>query len=53
MQEGFVFDHGDFNVKMKPLRVEGAPEESFWSGLKTTNKAMFTVRAIAARSVII
>jgi predicted nucleic-acid-binding Zn-ribbon protein len=45
MQEGFVFDHGDFNVKMKPVRVEGAPEESFWSGLKTTNKAMFTVRA--------
>jgi hypothetical protein len=45
MQEGFVFDRGDYSVKMKPVWVEGAPEESFWSGLKTKNKTMYTVRA--------
>lgn len=45
MQEGFVFDRGDYSVKMKPVWVEGAPEESFWSGLKTKDKEMFTVRA--------
>lgn len=45
MQEGFVLDHGDYQVKMKPIWVEGAPEESFWTGLKTKNRAMYTVRA--------
>jgi predicted nucleic-acid-binding Zn-ribbon protein len=45
MQEGFVFDRGDHNIKTMPVRVEGAPEESFRRGLKTKNKQMFTVRA--------
>jgi hypothetical protein len=45
MQEGFVFDRGDYNMKTKPVWVEGVPEESFWSGLKTKGRQMFTVRA--------
>jgi predicted nucleic-acid-binding Zn-ribbon protein len=45
MQEGFVLDRGDYNIKTKPVWVEGAPEESFWSGLKTKDRRMFTVRA--------
>ena len=45
MQEGFVFDRGDYNIKTMPVWVEGAPEESFWNGLKTKNKQMFTVRS--------
>jgi len=44
MQEGLVFDRGDYNMKLKPVWVEGAPEKSFWSGLKTKGKRMFTVR---------
>jgi predicted nucleic-acid-binding Zn-ribbon protein len=45
MQEGVILDRGDYNYKMKQVWVEGAPEESFWSGLKTKNKKMFAVRA--------
>jgi hypothetical protein len=54
MREGFVFDRDDRGIKMKSVWIEGVPEESFRSGLKTKDKAMFSVRApIAARSVII
>jgi predicted nucleic-acid-binding Zn-ribbon protein len=45
MQEGFVIDHGDYQVKMESIWVEGKPEKSFWSGLKTKNREMYTVRA--------
>lgn len=45
MQEGFVLDHGDLNYKMQPVWIEGAPEESFWSGLKTKNRQALSVRA--------
>jgi predicted nucleic-acid-binding Zn-ribbon protein len=45
MQEGFVLDHGDYNIKIQPVWIEGAPEESFWSGLKTSGRNAFNVRA--------
>jgi hypothetical protein len=45
MQEGFVVDRGDYQIKMESVWVEGVPEESFWSGLKTKNRLALTVRA--------
>lgn len=45
MHEGFVIDRGDYHIKMESVWVEGKPEASFWSGLKTKDRAMFTVRA--------
>ena len=44
--EGFVFDRGDYNVRMQQTWVEGAPESSTWSGLKTSDRAIFNVRAM-------
>jgi len=45
MKEGFVLDRGDYNVKMASFWVEGEPENSFWSGLKTSNRDAFRVQA--------
>jgi len=45
MSEGFVIDHGDYQIKQEQIWVTGAPEASFWSGLKTSNRDAFTVRA--------
>jgi predicted nucleic-acid-binding Zn-ribbon protein len=45
MTEGFVLDHGDYNYKMTARWIEGKPEESFWSGLKTSNRNAFLVQA--------
>ena len=46
MQGGFVIDHGDMQYKQQQIWVEGNPESSFWSGLKTSGRAAFNVRAL-------
>jgi predicted nucleic-acid-binding Zn-ribbon protein len=45
MSEGFVIDHGDYQVKQQQIWVEGEPQASFWSGLKTSGKQAYNVRA--------
>ena len=35
MDAGYVMDHTDHSVGAVPQWVEGAPEKSFWTGLKT------------------
>ncbi len=45
MREGFVLDVGDYQVKQQQIWIEGEPETSFWSGLKTKNRAAFHVKA--------
>ena len=45
MVEGFIIDHGDYSIKQQQIWVEGAPEASFWSGIKTSGRNAFNVRA--------
>ena len=35
---GFIFDRGHYDYKQQQLWVEGEPEESFWSGIKTSDR---------------
>jgi uncharacterized Fe-S cluster-containing MiaB family protein len=44
MSEGFVLDHGDANAASQQKWVEGAPERSFWLGLRTKGRDKFRVR---------
>ncbi len=46
MTEGFVLDYGDYQIKQQQVWVEGQPEPSFWSGLKTSGREVFTVQAL-------
>lgn len=50
MAEGFVLDRGDYNIKMPSVWVEGNPETSFWSGLKTSDREAFRVQAFRCSS---
>ena len=43
---GFIIDHGHMHVRTQQIWVEGAPEASFWKGLKTSGRAIYTVRAM-------
>ena len=45
MTRGFVLDHGDYNYKFRQMWVEGAPESSFWSGIKTSDRTAYSVDA--------
>lgn len=45
MLEGFVLDHGHYQYKAQQMWVEGTPEPSFWSGLKTSGRAAYYVTA--------
>jgi hypothetical protein len=45
MEEGFILDHGDYEYKRQQIWVEGAPEPSFWSGIKTSGRMAFNVQA--------
>lgn len=45
MTEGFVLDRGHYNGKMKMVWVEGEPEDSFWSGLNTSDRDVLRVQA--------
>ena len=46
MAEGFIIDHGDYEYKRQQMWIEGQPEASFWSGLKTSNRDAFNVQAL-------
>jgi hypothetical protein len=45
MVEEFILDHGDGNSKRQQIWVEGQPEPSFWSGIKTSGRTAFNVQA--------
>ena len=42
MVEGFIIDYA---VKQPQTWIEGQPEASFWSGIKTSDKKAFKVQA--------
>ncbi len=44
MTEGYAVDH-THGGKVQSTWVEGEPEESFWTGLKTSNRAAFRIQA--------
>lgn len=44
MEEGFILDYGDSNSKRVSMWVEGAPDESFWMGLKIKDKMKYLVK---------
>ncbi len=44
MEPGFVVDRGHGNSKNLPTWIAGAPEKSFWTGLKTGDRANLEVR---------
>ncbi|HEX5222203.1 MAG TPA: PF20097 family protein [Verrucomicrobiae bacterium] len=43
METGFVIDRGHGNFRNLPIWVSGAPEHSFWKGLKTGERANLEV----------
>ena len=43
MEEGFILDRGHFNAAAVSEWIEGAPESSFWTGLKTGGREKFQV----------
>jgi hypothetical protein len=43
MRAGFVMDRADHNVGTVPRWVAGAPEKSFWTGLKTKDRDVLAV----------
>ena len=45
MSEGFMLDR-TYGINTQQAWIEGTPEASFWSGLKTSNRAVYNVRAI-------
>jgi len=45
MVNGFILDHGHYDSKRQQIWVEGQPEASFWSGIKTSNRDAFKVQA--------
>lgn len=44
MEEGYVYDRGHYDAGHVETWVEGEPERSFWAGLKTSDRAQFSVR---------
>jgi predicted RNA-binding Zn-ribbon protein involved in translation (DUF1610 family) len=43
MEEGFLLDKGDYNAPSQQEWAEGAPEPSFWTGLKLKGKEKLPV----------
>ena len=43
MLRGFIFDRGHYEHKQRQVWVEGEPERSLWSGIKTSGRAAYTV----------
>ena len=43
MDDGFVIDRGHFNVPTPAQWADGAPETSFWRGLKLAGKDVLPV----------
>jgi hypothetical protein len=44
MEEGVSIDHGHANMLAVSEWLEGPPERTFWSGLKTKGRDKFSVR---------
>jgi hypothetical protein len=44
MAEGYVIDVNQHSVRSVSTWVEGAPEKSFWLGLKLGNRAQYKVQ---------
>ena len=49
MEPGFLLDKAHYDVPQAAEWLEGAPEKSFWSGLKTKGKDRFPVRTNRCR----
>lgn len=45
IHRGFIYDRGDYEVKTQQVWVEGEPEQSFWSGIKTSGRDAYKVEA--------
>jgi hypothetical protein len=43
MDMGYVLDHGHYNQRLRQKWVAGPPEPTFWSGLKTKDRAVLTI----------
>jgi Domain of unknown function (DUF6487) len=43
MEEGFLLDRGHHSTLRQAEWVAGAPEKSFWSGLKTKDRAVIPI----------
>jgi hypothetical protein len=43
MDEGYVLDRGESNRRLQETWVEGPPEPSFWTGLKTKGRKVLAV----------
>ena len=44
MEIGFIVNQGHGNARLLPTWVAGAPERSFWTGLKTGDRVNLEVR---------
>ncbi|MEO6725167.1 MAG: PF20097 family protein [Blastocatellia bacterium] len=44
MEEGFILDRGDHNIPNVSYWIEGEPEKSFWTGLKTKDRENLAVK---------
>ncbi|HET9950494.1 MAG TPA: PF20097 family protein [Candidatus Eisenbacteria bacterium] len=49
MEPGFLLDRADADLPHAAEWMEGAPEKSFWTGLKTKGKERFPVRTHRCR----
>ena len=45
MEPGFVIDRGHHQIAGTQQWVEGTPEKSFWTGLKTKGRESYEVRS--------
>ena len=43
MEEGFILDLGHYNTKTVSQWVEGEPERSIWTGIKTKDREKFKI----------
>lgn len=43
MDRGFILDAGNQNIPRVSRWVAGAPEKSFWSGLKLRERAVYSI----------
>lgn len=50
MEEGYVLDLGNSNRRHQETWVEGAPESSFWRGLKTEGRENLPVTTWRCRA---
>ena len=44
MEEGFILDRGDYDIKRVNTWVEGEPVKSFWSGIKVKDKQQYQLK---------